>query len=692
MWFCLLLTQILIGTFGVAESASTFSPTRPPAIPLAVKSPYLNVLQFGNNGETKGNLAGQWPQFWAGQTVGWAGLVRVDDRTYTWMGAPGPESVTQTAFEYTSTKSIFTLNVGNKVEMKVTFLSPVTPDDLKRQSLVFSYLHVDVQSIDGAAHSVQLYADISAEWVAGDHTSIAQWEYGLTDDGIAYHKAYRQTQLLFSETADQADWGNWYWSTRNIPGLTYQSGADRDVRTEFVSNGKLGNTQDLRFRPINQDYPVFGYAIDLGLVTGSQSTLFTIGLAQQSAIQFASATGNISLPSLWTSSLPTETSAVSFFYNDFETAGNLASALDNKISSDSLAAAGQDYLIINSLSTRQAFGATQLVGNASKPYFFMKEISSDGNVQTVDVIYPFYPILMYLQPSLAKLMLDPLFENQESGQYPKTSSMHDLGAHYPNATGHFDGLDEPQPLEECGNMLIMTLAYAQRANDVPYLVQHYNILKQWTGYLVQEALIPADQISTDDFAGSLANQTNLALKGIIGIQSMAVIANLAGNDADSNMYKNIAQDYISKWQALGVAHDEMPPHTTLSYGQNSSHGLLYNLYADSLLNLNFVPRSVYDMQSNFYPTVRHKYGVPLDTRHTYTKSDWEMWAAAIASEETRAIFISDLARWIADTPTNVAMTDLYDTDTGDWAGGVTHFTARPVVGGHFALLALNTRK
>lgn len=51
----------------------------------------------------------------------------------------------------------------------------------------------------------------------------------------------------------------------------------------------------------------------------------------------------------------------------------------------------------------------------------------------------------------------------------------------------------------------------------------------------------------------------------------------------------------------------------------SCTGLLYNLFADAQLGLNLVPQSVYDMQSNFYPTVENTYGVPLDTRHTYTK-------------------------------------------------------------------------
>jgi hypothetical protein len=78
------------------------------------------------------------------------------------MGDLGGNLVTQTAFSYTSTKSIFTMSVGSKIEMDITFLSPVTPDDMRRQSLIFSYLDVTVHSLDGEAHDVQLYADISA--------------------------------------------------------------------------------------------------------------------------------------------------------------------------------------------------------------------------------------------------------------------------------------------------------------------------------------------------------------------------------------------------------------------------------------------------------------------------------------------------------------------------------------------------
>ena len=344
-------------------------------------------------------------------------------------------------------------------------------------------------------------------------------------------------------------------------------------------------------------------------------------------------------------------------------------------------------MAITSLSARQAIGATQLTGNTTKQYLFLKEISSDGNVQTVDVIFPFHPFSIYANPVLLKLVLDPLFENQESGQYPNTYSMHDVGSSYPNATGHKYGNDEQQPLEECGNMLIMTLAYAQRAKDVSYLHQHYDILKQWTGYLVNDSLIPMNQISTDDFAGSLANQTNLALKGIIGIGAMAQIANLTGNFQDGANYTNISQVYIDKWQGYGIAHDADPPHATLAYGMNDTHGLLYNLFGDAELELGLVPQSVYEMQSNFYPTANLNYGVPLDTRHNYTKGDWEMLTASIANTTTQQMFITDMATWINETSTNLPLTDLYDTIAGDYPDGIV-FADRPVMGGTFALLAL----
>jgi hypothetical protein len=177
---------------------------------------------------------------------------------------------------------------------------------------------------------------------------------------------------------------------------------------------------------------------------------------------------------------------------------------------------------------------------------------------------------------------------------------------------------------------------------------------------------------------------------------MAEISKLTNNTDDAKNFTSIAKDYIKQWQTLGINSDASPPHTTFSYGDQDSHGLLYNLYADKLLGLNLVPQSVYDMQSDFYQTVGGTYGVALDTRWNFTKLDWQLWCAAIASDDTRDYFHSRIVKWINETPANAPLTDLYEVEGGDFAhetnaDGVTKggtFAYRPVVGGVFALLAL----
>ena len=374
------------------------------------------------------------------------------------------------------------------------------------------------------------------------------------------------------------------------------------MRNQFIKTGALDNSNDDNHRAINDRYPVFGFSNNLGRVGSSQAnSLFTIFHAQRDGAQLNTGSGLEAVPSYWSGQYGTDEDALAFFHGDYNGIYDKSVQLDGKITNDAVAVGGQDYLTIVSLGAREALGATSVAGTEQSPYIFMKEISSNGNMNTADVIFPASPIFLYLNPTWLKYLLDPLYIIQENGLYPQDFALHDIGAHYPNGTGHADGIAQEQPVEESGNMLIMTLAYAQKTGDTAYLTAHYPHLRQWADYLVQNCLIPANQQSTDDFAGLLANQTNLALKGIIGIQAMSAIASLTGNPGN---YSATAKSYIARWQDLGIARNATPPHTTLSYGDTASHGLLYNLYADALLKTNLVPRSVYEMQSAFTPRCR----------------------------------------------------------------------------------------
>ncbi|KAN0093261.1 protein of unknown function (DUF1793) domain containing protein [Tylopilus felleus] len=679
----------------VSAVSWTTSPFNPASIPLAVRTPYLSAWLPQGSGVAVNRA---WPQFWTGGNLGWAGYIRVDGTTYTILGDPvasgaSPAPATQQNMEFTATSTLFHLSAG-PVDVVLSFISPVEPSDLVKQSTPFSYLTVQAISTDGAAHTVSIYTDISAEWACASNNSETVVWHSSTTGPVFTHQVMLETQQNYTEYNDFILEGAAYYSTTNNgTSTTYQTGQDTVVRAQFINDGVLANTFDTNYRAIKDDWPVFAFAHDLGTISGtSETVVFTVGHVRDPAVEYIIAGGAYQARSIyaWSAYPSGVEQMIEAFIEDYPDALLRAQVFDQKVERDA-SAISSNYAGVVQLSIRQAFGAMELTisknadgsWNTSDVLMFLKEISSDGNVNTVDVIMPAWPVLLYTNPVLGKYLLLGLFEYQATGQWPRTYAVHDLGSTYPKAIGHNDGNAEDMPLEECGNMLIMTLSYTQKTKDTSIITSYTNLLNQWTGYLIAEALIPADQISTDDFAGALANQTNLAIKGVIGIQAMAEISGMLGDMVNQKNYSSIAARYVPL--ILNFATAKNGQHLDLSYGNDSSWGLSYNLYADKLLGTNVFPQSVYDMQTKWYAAIVNTYGVPLDTRHTYSKSDWQMWTAAfMTNTTTRDMFINSVYKYAADGANNVPLSDWYDTLSGVSDG----FKARPVVGGHLALLAL----
>lgn len=245
------------------------------------------------------------------------------------------------------------------------------------------------------------------------------------------------------------------------------------------------------------------------------------------------------------------------------------------------------------------------------------------------------------------------------------------------------------PVEESGNMIIMAYAVYKFTGSASYLQNHYTILKQWAQYLIEYSLVPAIQLSTDDFAGQLANQSNLAIKGIVGLAAMAEISNAVGDAVLANNYSMTANEYYGNWTEYAI--DPTGKHTLLGYQWRSSWGLLYNTYPSKLLNLSIIPESLFKMQSDYYPSVSQVWGIPLDSRHDWTKSDWEMWTAATCEPATRRLFVDSLAYWLNTTSSPYPFSDLFQTIAeGESPSNpnAIDFLARPVQGGLFSFLAL----
>jgi Domain of unknown function (DUF4965)/Domain of unknown function (DUF1793)/Domain of unknown function (DUF5127) len=429
---------------------------------------------------------------------------------------------------------------------------------------------------------------------------------------------------------------------------------------------------------------VLGLSFDLGQVSSASTTPITlvIGHARDPAVSYL---GKDVAP-LWKSYWPTWQAMVADEFDDAGNARARAAALDAQVVTDAKAAGGDNYSALCSLSLRQAFGGTELVGTQDKPWLMLKEISSDGNVSTVDVVFPASPAFLYTSPLLLKLMLDPLLEYAETGGWPKKFAEHDLGASYPNAAGHNDGNEEDMPIEESADMLLMMAAYAQHASAADgkaFATAHYTIAKQWADYLVPNTLDPENQNQTDDFTGFINHSVNLALKGIVGVGAMSILAGFAGNAPDQASYLAEAKTLAAQWATK--AQDTSGKHLLLEYDKPGTWSLKYNALYDKILGLNLVSTEILNEEAAWYASQAQDYGVVLDPRNPYTKSDWEIWtAASITDTAVQKILIDGVYKYATTSTARVPFGDLYYTGTGQWDA----FQARPVQGGIFALLAL----
>lgn len=375
--------------------------------------------------------------------------------------------------------------------------------------------------------------------------------------------------------------------------VRHESGTSAILRQRFSATGTLQNEVDRSFRSIMDEEPVFAFSKSFRLSENhtSDSVVFTLAHLQDPVVQFASARGLTMMRPLWKSWFWTEEELLTYHYFDFNNAVALAANYSEQLAIDAYQSGTQNYVDIVALSARQVMGATSFSGTPEAPLLFLKEISSNGNSQTVDVIFPAWPFFLYTNPRWGAWLLEPLLEHMNSGQYPNDYSMHDLGSSFPNMTGHPDGRDEYMPVEECGDMLIMgtslvnSMLYAadgttqsrwsttgvdfdfdeQTMSPISHqdgyvdgidgidaswgggakgakkaykwLSKTYRLWKQWTGYLVEFSLRPHNQLSTDDFAGWLALQTNLALKGIVGIKAMSELSATINEQADVKYYQ-----------------------------------------------------------------------------------------------------------------------------------------------------------
>lgn len=335
---------------------------------------------------------------------------------------------------------------------------------------------------------------------------------------------------------------------------------------------------------------------------------------------------------------------------------------------------GKQYAELCALAYRQSISAHKLVEAPNGDLLFLsKENFSNGSIGTVDITYPSTPLYLYYNLDLVKGMLNHIFYYSESGKWTKPFPAHDVGT-YPIANGQTYGGD--MPVEEAGNMLVTTAVTAVMEGNAQYAEKHWEVLTTWANYLAENGLDPENQLCTDDFAGHFAHNVNLSVKAIVGVASYGKLADMLGKKDIAEKYTTKAKEMAAKWMEMADDGD----HYRLTFDQPGTWSLKYNLIWDKLMKLNIFPKEVREKELAYYPTKENKYGVPLDNRSAYTKTDWIIWTATLSDDlATFQKFISPVHLFMNETEVRVPMSDWVWTDKPRQKG----FQARSVVGGYF---------
>ena len=584
----------------------------------------------------------------------------------------------QKSVDVLATSTYYTFTCG-PVELDVVFTAPQLIDDLDLLSTPINYVSYRVRSLDKKTHDVQFYMETTPE-LAINESNQPTVARTLSKNGISYVEAGSIDQPICDRRGDLicADWGYAYLASTNGSGKSVSLGDYYGMKESFVKNGTLATTKTKWTTRKEEDNPAMAYVHNLGSVSNSgkegfmmlgYDDIYSIEYMYEKRMGYWKHDGKVTI-----------FDAFEKLRDNYQAIMERCRAFDELIYDDAEKAGGKKYAEICSASYRQVISAHKLfTDKEGNLLWFSKENNSNGCVNTVDLTYPSAPLFLVYNPELQKAMMTSIFEYSASGRWNKPFPAHDLGT-YPIANGQVYGGD--MPIEEGGNMVILAAAISKIEGNADYVKKYWDLLTTWTNYLVEYGQDPENQLCTDDFAGHWAHNANLSVKAIMGVAGYSEMAHMLGLYDVAEKYAGIAKKMAVKWEEMANESD----HYRLAFDRENTWSQKYNMIWDKMWNLNLFPNNVIDKEVSYYLTKQNPYGLPLDSRKEYTKSDWIMWTAAMSSDlETFKKFIDPLYKYINETTSRVPISDWHDTKTGKMTG----FKARSVIGGYWMKVLIN---
>ncbi len=663
-------------TPGVGEPAGF----RPPAVPLVTVDPYMSVWSFSDN------LYDSWPVHWTGKVHALAGMVRVDGRAYRFMGRQAicPNTAKQVSVRVMPTRTFYTFEAGS-VELTVCFMTPMLPADMKLLTSPVTFLTFRIKALDGKSHAVTVYFDVSGEWVVNKPEQKIVWRRMPSKiAGMQFISMGSAKQPVLEQAGDNVriDWGYLYvGAPGDSSGIV---AAAHGVRQDFVKTGVIPGEDDTRMpRSADDDWPVIACTLKMD-TSGSKSVWQTLILAYDDI--FSIEYMGQKLRPWYYQEHGGFISMLKSCVERYPEIWRKCCAFDAKLLGEAKRIGGDAYKHLVSISYRHTWASGKVVisPDGSEPWFFHKECFSNGCMATVDVSYPASPFFALFSPTLLNGMVAPVFEYAASDQWPYEFAPHDVGK-YPRGNGQAYSRDRKtgklraerqMPVEECGNMILMTAAGAKASGNAVFAERYWNMLSQWADYLRDKGLDPENQLCTDDFTGHLAHNVNLSLKAINALGGYAMLCDMLGKTDRARQFRDAAKQMAEKWQEMADDGD----HYRLAFDKPGTWSMKYNLVWDEILGLDLFDPEIARKEVAYYLKIQNAYGLPLDNRADFTKSDWLVWCATLADKRSDfEKLIYPLYRFTNESPDRVPFSDWYFTSTAKVRG----FRARPVIGGVF---------
>jgi hypothetical protein len=637
-----------------------------PAYPLITHDTYFSVWSFADT------LNADSTRHWTGKAQALQGTLEVDSQYYFFLGRPyGPmtgdidtiHAAKEEWVEVRATQTKYQFVCGG-VDLTVTFTSPLLLTDLALLSRPLTYVSFRMRNNDGAAHIARLSFDVAGYLAANTPDQPLQTGRGSSGP-VSFLKAGTKQQPVLKKKGDdlRIDWGSLY------VGAPTEKGLGMGFR-------RLGAaTKDTALQPIflAADYPPVTVADD------PVEKLAMVAYDEIYSVEFF----HHKLQPWWRThpeggaKKATMERLLQQAYADYDHVLSRCDTFNKVMYATALDAGGDHYAQLCVAAYRQSIAAHALTASPSGEILFLsKENFSNGSINTVDVTYPSAPLYLLYNPRLLEGMLNGNFYYSESGRWAKPFAAHDLGT-YPLANGQTYG--EDMPVEECGNMILCTAGIVRAEGNGDYAKKHWTTLTTWAQYLERSGFDPVNQLCTDDFAGHLARNANLSVKAIVALGAYGWMAGQLGHADIAAKYQALARTLAGRWMTMADAGD----HYALTFDKKDSWSQKYNLVWDKLLGLGLFPPEVYRKEVAYYLKHQNAFGLPLDSRATYTKSDWVLWTATLTNEsEDFQSLIDPIYNFITMSSDRVPLSDWHQTTDGRKVG----FQARSVVGGYFIRL------